>query len=164
VPQGGVISPLLLNVALHGLEHTLGISCTPRGTLRGGYALVCYADDLASFCPTQEEAIKAKDLLAQWLRRRGLGLAEANTHSRHLTEGFNFLGFNSRHYPAPQSSRSGYKLRIKPSRDSIQQIRRKLKALWQQHVGSPTVSLINAVNPLVRGWASGRDAVIRRNR
>jgi RNA-directed DNA polymerase len=153
VPQGGVISPLLLNVALHGMEHALGISYTSRGTLRGRYALVRYADDLAILCPTQEEAIEAKDLLAQWLRGRGLRLSEAKTHIRHLTEGFNFLGFNIRHYPAPQSSRSGYKLLIKPSRDSIQQIRRKLKTLWHQHVGSPTGALISAMNPLIRGWS-----------
>jgi RNA-directed DNA polymerase len=72
---------------------------------------------------------------------------------RHLTEGFDFLGFNIRHYPAPQSSRSGYKLLIKPSRSSIQQIRQKLKRLWRTHVGSPTVALINAMNPLIRGWS-----------
>jgi RNA-directed DNA polymerase len=53
VPQGGVISPLLLNVALHGMEHALGSSYTPRGTLHGTYALVRYADDLAILRPTQ---------------------------------------------------------------------------------------------------------------
>jgi RNA-directed DNA polymerase len=153
VPQGGVISPLLLNVALHGMEHALGISYTPRGTLRGTYALVRYADDLAVFCPTQEEAIEAKERLSQWLRTRGLRLSEAKTHIRHLTEGFNFLGFNIRHYPAPQSSRSGYKLLITPSEDSIQRIRRTLKGLWRMHVGLPTVALINALNPVIRGWS-----------
>jgi RNA-directed DNA polymerase len=45
VPQGGVISPLLLNVALHGMEQALGSYYTPRGTFRGTYALVRYADD-----------------------------------------------------------------------------------------------------------------------
>jgi hypothetical protein len=66
------------------------------------------ATRLAVFCPTQEEASEAKERLSQWLRTRGLQLSEAKTHIRHLTEGFNFLGFNIRHYPAPQSSRSGY--------------------------------------------------------
>jgi RNA-directed DNA polymerase len=152
-PQGGVISPLLLNVALHGMEHVLGSSYTPRGTLRGTYALVRYADDLAVLCPTKQAAIDAQHLLATWLGTRGLRLSEAKTHIRHLTEGFDFLGFNIRHYPAPQISRSGDKLLIKPSQGSIQQIRRKLKALWRQHVGSPTVALINAMNPLIRGWS-----------
>ena len=53
------------------------------------------------------QAIEAQHLLATWLRTRGLRLSEAKTHIRHLTEGFDFLGFNIRHYPAPQSSRSG---------------------------------------------------------
>jgi RNA-directed DNA polymerase len=47
VPQGGVISPVLLNVALHGMEHALGISYTPKGVRRGTYAVVRYADDRA---------------------------------------------------------------------------------------------------------------------
>jgi RNA-directed DNA polymerase len=154
VPQGGVISPLLLNVALHGMEQALGSRYTPGGVLRGTYALVRYADDLAVLCPTKQAAIDAKHRLATWLGTRGLRLSAAKTHIRHLTEGFDFLGFNIRHYPAPQSSRSGYKLLIKPSRGSIQQIQRKLKVLWQQHVGSPTVALINAMNPLIRGWGN----------
>jgi RNA-directed DNA polymerase len=80
-------------------------------------------------------------------------LSAQKTHIRHLTEGFDFLGFNIRHYPAPQSSRSGYKLLIKPSRSALQQMRQKLKGLWRTHVGSPTVALINAMNPLIRGWS-----------
>ena len=60
VPQGGVVSPLLLNVALHGMEQALGTSYTPKGVLRGTYALVRYADDLAVLCPTQEKAIEAQ--------------------------------------------------------------------------------------------------------
>jgi len=58
VPQGGGISPLLLNVALHGMEQALGISHTPKGVLRGTYAVVRYADDCAVFCPTQERRSK----------------------------------------------------------------------------------------------------------
>ncbi|ETW92266.1 MAG: hypothetical protein ETSY1_44405, partial [Candidatus Entotheonella factor] len=98
VPQGGVVSPLLLNVALHGMERALGISYTPRGWLQGTYALVRYADDFAVFCPTQEKAIEAQEILSQWLRVRGLRLSDEKTHIRHLREGFNFLAFNIRHY------------------------------------------------------------------
>ena len=80
--------------------------------------------------------------------------SEAKTHIRHLTEGFDFLGFHIRHYPAPNSSRSGYKLLITPSTGSITQMKRKLKGLWRRHVGSPTVALINAMNPVIRGWSN----------
>jgi RNA-directed DNA polymerase len=154
VPQGGVISPLLLNVALHGMEQALGIAYTPKGVRRGTYALVRYADDLVVFSPTYEQAVEAQRLLSTWLGTRGLRLSGEKTHIRHLREGFNFLGFNIRHYPTPHSSRSGYKLLIKPSPDSIMQIKRKLKGLWRKHVGSPTVALINEMNPVIRGWSN----------
>ena len=154
VPQGGVISPLLLNVALHGMEQALGTYYTPTGMLRGTYALVRYADDLAVLCPTQEKAIEAQAILSQWLGVRGLRLADDKTHIRHLRDGFNFLAFNIRHYPTPNSSRSGYKLLIKPSPEAIQEVKRKLKGLWRKHVGSPTIALINAMNPVIRGWSN----------
>jgi RNA-directed DNA polymerase len=154
VPQGGVISPLLLNVALHGMEQALGTSYTPKGVLRGTYAVVRYADDCAVFCPTQEKAIEAQHLLATWLETRGLRLSDEKTQIRHLQEGFNFLGFNIRHYATPNSSRSGYKLLIKPSADSLNQLKRKLKGLWCKHVGTTTVALINEMNPMIRGWSN----------
>lgn len=154
VPQGGVISPLLLNVALHGMEQALGTSYTPKGALRGISALVRYADDFAVFCPTQEMAIEAQGLLATWLEGRGLRLSDDKTHIRHLREGFNFLGFNIRHYSTPNSSRSGYKLLIKPRADSITGLKRKLKGLWRKHGGTTTVALINELNPVIRGWSN----------
>ena len=108
----------------------------------------------AVFCPSEEEAVKAKILLADWLETRGLQLSEEKTHIRHLTEGFEFLGFNVRLYRTPNSSRSGYKQLIKPSNESIRQIRQKLKGIWHKHLGSPTVALINEMNPVIRGWSN----------
>jgi RNA-directed DNA polymerase len=154
VPQGGVIRPLLLNVALHGMEQALGISYTPKGGRRGTYALVRDADDLVIFSPTHEKAVEAQHLLSTWLGTRGLRLSGEKTPIRHLREGCNVLGFNMRHYPTPNSSRSGYKLWIKPSPDSVMQIKRKLKGLWRKHGGSPAVALINAMHPLIRGWST----------
>ena len=153
-PQGGVISPLLLNVALHGMEHALGIVYNAKGQARGKYALVRYADDFAVFCPTREDAEHAKRIVADWLATRGLRLSERKTRIGHLTEGFQFLGFDIRHYPTPNSSRSGYKVLIKPSQESVQQIRNKLKGLWRKHLGSPTVALIKEMNPVIRGWSN----------
>ena len=81
VPQGGVISPLLLNVALHGMEQALGSYYTPRGTFRGTYALVRYADDVAIFCPTHAEAMVAKTLLATMARTTWVALVRSqNPH------------------------------------------------------------------------------------
>ncbi len=153
-PQGGVVSPLLLNIALHGMERALGIEYDARGRARGPYALVRFADDLAVFARSRKEAETAKRQLAKWLAEKGLSLSEEKTRIRHLSEGFNFLGFTIRHYPAPNSSRSGYKLLITPSRESIQRQRHKLKGLWRKHVGTPTAALIKEMNPVIRGWGN----------
>ena len=86
-------------------------------------------------CPTREKAIEAQEILSAWLRMRGLRLADEKTHIRHLRDGFNFLAFNIRHYPTPNSSRSGYKLLIKPSPEAIQEVgmvSHKLAELIQQ--------------------------------
>ena len=107
-----------------------------------------------SFVPRRKRRSKLKHLLATWLEARGLTLSDEKTHMRHLREGFKFLGFTIRHYPAPNSSRSGYKLLIKPSPDSVTQLKRKLKGLWRKHVGTPTVALINEMNPVIRGWSN----------
>src|SRR3954451_21660253 len=71
-PQGGVISPLLLNVALHGMEPALGVRYDPRGRVAGTRAVVRYADDFVGFCESQEDALHVKDqLLPPWLAERG---------------------------------------------------------------------------------------------
>jgi RNA-directed DNA polymerase len=78
---------------------------------------VRYADDFVVFCETEEDALDVRDrVLPAWLAERGLSLSEEKTRIVHLSEGFDFLGFNVRHYPCPQTSRSGYKLRITPSK------------------------------------------------
>ena len=136
------------------MEQALGTYYTPKGVLRGTYALVRYADDLAVLCPTREKAVEAQEILNQWLSARGLRLSDEKTHIRHLRDGFNFLAFNIRHYPAPNSSRSGSKLLIKPSPKAIQDVKRKLKGIWRKHVGSPTVALIKEMNPVIRGWSN----------
>ena len=126
-PQGGIISPLLLNIALHGMEQALGCKYTSQGVCLGKVAIVRYADDFAVFCPSEEEAMKAKIQLADWLKTRGLQLSEEKTHIRHLSEGFDFLGFNVRLYRTPNSSKSGYKQLIKPSNESVREIRQNSK-------------------------------------
>ena len=92
-PQGGVISPLLANIAMHGMEEALGIKHRKRGDLDSTRALVRYADDFCVFCETQEDAQAVQDILADWLSKRGLALSPEKTKIVHLTEGFNFLGF-----------------------------------------------------------------------
>ena len=102
-PQGGVMSPLLLNIALHGLEEAAGVRY--RGgirarTMREGYpALTRYADDLVVCCHSRQQAEQVKARLAGWLEPRGLAFDRAQTRIVPLSEGFDFLGLNLRRYP-----------------------------------------------------------------
>ncbi|GHO42239.1 group II intron reverse transcriptase/maturase [Ktedonospora formicarum] len=153
-PQGGVVSPLLLNVALHGMEAALGIKYNCRGELIGKRAVVRYADDFVCFCETREDAKRAQSILTDWLKERGLTLSEEKTRIVHLTEGFDFLGFNVRLYPTPHTSRTGWKLLIKPSKGSVQQVRKKLKNLWEKAQGTNVQAVVGKLNPVIRGWAN----------
>src|SRR5438270_9951420 len=105
-PQGGVASPLLANIALHGMEEAIGVKYDYRGQLIGKRAIVRYADDFVCFCETREDAERVQGILTEWLKERGLTLSAEKTRIVHLTEGFDFLVFNIRHYPAPQTSRT----------------------------------------------------------
>jgi RNA-directed DNA polymerase len=153
-PQGGVISPLLANIALHGMEEAIGVEYDCRGYLTGKRAVVRYADDFVCFCETKEDAEQVQKILTEWLKERGLMLSEEKTRIVHLREGFDFLGFNIRHYPAPKTSRTGWKLLIKPSRESVQKLRTKLKALWEQAHGNNVQTVLKKLNPVIRGWAT----------
>src|SRR6266851_593752 len=153
-PQGGVASPLLANIALHGMEEAIGVTYDHRGQLIGRRAIVRYADDFVCFCETREDAEQVQQILIEWLKERGLTLSEEKTRIVHLTEGFDFLGFNIRHYPAPQTSRTGWKLLIKPSKESIQDVQKKLKELWRKVQGTNAQTVVGQLNPVIRGWAN----------
>src|SRR5712692_8054700 len=153
-PQGGVVSPLLANIALHGMEEAIGVKYDYRGQLIGKRAVVRYADDFVCFCETREDAERVQGILTEWLKERGLTLSEEKTRIVHLTEGFDFLGFNIRHYPAPKTSRTGWKLLIKPSKESVQEMRTKLKTLWEKAHGTNVQSVLGQLNPVIRGWAN----------
>ena len=115
-PQGGVISPLLLNIAMHGLEEAAGVRYINSGrhagqTKAGSPVLVRYADDLVALCHTQWQAEQVKVKLAEWLAPRGLIFNEDKTRIVHVgRSGFDFLGFNVRRYHG--------KLLIKPIQGS----------------------------------------------
>lgn len=152
--QGAVISPLLLNVALHGLEAALDVCHDKRGQIRSPRAVVRYADDLVVFCESKEDAEEVVDILQDWLAERGLRLSAEKTRIVHLTDGFDFLGFTIRHYPAPQTSRTGYKLLITPSKASVHTLRKRLRGIWRNLRGKPVSALLHTLNPVIRGWAN----------
>jgi RNA-directed DNA polymerase len=153
-PQGGVISPLLMNIALHGMESALGVRYDGRGRIRGSRALVRYADDWVAFCESEEDAQAARREAQEWLLERGLRLSEEKTRIVHLSEGFDFLGFNVRHYPAPTTARSGYKLLIKPSKESVRKFKERMRGEWMALKGHNVMTVLKRLNPIVRGWAN----------
>src|SRR5215213_10212285 len=96
-PQGGVISPVLMNVALHGMEEAAGVRYIPTGTNAGtarpgSPVLIRYADDLLALCHSREQAEQVKARLAAWLAPRGLVFNEDKTAIVHLDDGVDFLG------------------------------------------------------------------------
>jgi RNA-directed DNA polymerase len=160
-PQGGVISPLLLNVALHGMEAALGVIHDKQGQIRGKRAVVRYADDFVVFCETREDAFLVKEkILPEWLAERGLSLSEEKTRIVHLTEGFDFLGFNIRHYANPRTSRSGFKLLIKPSKKAVLGKTRELRDEWLALKGHSIKAVLWKLNPIIRGWADYNRKVV----
>jgi RNA-directed DNA polymerase len=159
-PQGGVVSPILMNVALHGMEAALTEMRYSQkfrrmvryGTVKRGF--VRYADDFVVLCETREDAEKCRGILDRWLEPRGLRLSEEKTRIVHITEGFDFLGFNIRRYPAPKTTRSGFKLIIKPSKASVTKLRRRLRAEWRALRGHRPHDVVTRLNPIIRGWAN----------
>jgi RNA-directed DNA polymerase len=150
-PQGGVISPLLMNVALHSLEEAAGVryrrtGATAGATIPGAPVLVRYADDFAVCCQSQRQAERVKAQLAEWLEPRGLTLNEDKTRIVHLSEGFDFLGFNLRRY--------GTKLLIKPSKPAIRRIRKRLAVEMRALRGSNAAAVLAKLNPIIRGWVA----------
>ncbi|OUL35141.1 group II intron reverse transcriptase/maturase [Nostoc sp. T09] len=152
-PQGGIISPLLANIALHGLEKALGIKHNNRGELTGKRAIVRYADDFVVFCETKEDAEKSVTILNKWMKDRGLALSDEKTKIVHLTQGFDFLGFNVRQYPV-SNTLTGFKLLIKPSKQTMQNVRNKIRYVWLENKSQSVDYLVDKLNPIIRGIAN----------
>jgi RNA-directed DNA polymerase len=151
-PQGGVISPLIFNIALHGMEEAAGTAYRwnpyreSEETVPGTPVLVRYADDFVALCDTREQAEQVKSRLTPWLASRGLAFNEDKTRVVHLDEGFDFLGFNVRRY--------GAKLLIKPSTGAVKRIRKRLSDEMLALRGANASAVIRTLNPIVRGWSA----------
>jgi RNA-directed DNA polymerase len=150
-PQGGVISPCLLNVVLHGMEDAAGVRYLRSGTdaahtAAGSPVLVRYADDLVVLCHSRHQAEQAKARLAAWLAPRGLAFNEDKTRIVALEEGFDFLGFTVRRYRG--------KLLIKPAKAAVRRIRERLRTEMRSLRGTNAQAVIARLNPVVRGWSA----------
>ncbi len=155
-PQGGIISPLLMNIALHGMEKALGIRYRRDGEKwfnRGPRSFVRYADDFVILTQSEEDAQRAKQEISDWLASRGLTLSEEKTQIVHMRKGFDFLGFHIRHYPVT-TTKTGYKLLIKPSKKAVETLIRRLRHEWKALRGHNIKAVIRRLTPILRGWAN----------
>jgi RNA-directed DNA polymerase len=152
VPQGGVISPLLMNVALHGMETAAGVryqttAASAGRVMRNSPVMVRYADDLVVMCASREQAEQVKARLVTWLAPRGLSFNEDKTRIVSLeNEGFDFLGFSVRRHDG--------KLLIKPSKAAMRRIRERLTVEMRSLRGANSAAVIHRLNPIIRGWAA----------
>jgi RNA-directed DNA polymerase len=142
-----VVSPVLLNVALHGMETAAGVRYLTNGFIRvDSPALIRYADDFVVHCHSRQDALEIKARLAAWLTPRGLAFNEDKTRVVCLKDGFDFLGFNVRRYRS--------KPLIRPSAAAVRRIRERLRTeLWSLR-GLNARAVIRRLNPVIRGWAA----------
>jgi RNA-directed DNA polymerase len=172
-PQGGVISPLLANIALHGMETDLKVRLfedlkqhfkqkNRKGTREVVFAslsIIRYADDFVVIHESLDIVMKAKQCIEEWLRSVGLDLKPEKTRIVHTMRsldghppGFDFLGFNVRHYVL--KSGRGRKLLIKPAKKGTQRHRDNLADLLRKLRGTTQEQVIRALNPRIRGWCN----------
>ena len=173
IAQGGVLSPLLMNVALHGMEAVV-TEGTANGHARELPLLVRYADDFVILHPDLNELQRAVRRLRQWLARMGLHLHADKTRFTHTLApyqgqvGFDFLGFHIRQEPIGSSpARSApreYALRgktiIAPSQQASKRHLAAIDQRLQQLQTAPQARVIAELNPLIVGWAAYYNGVV----
>ncbi|MFA7175431.1 MAG: group II intron reverse transcriptase/maturase, partial [Kiritimatiellia bacterium] len=148
-PQGGIISPVLANMTLDGMERRLAErfgAKKSRKADRNKVNLIRYADDFVITGATKEVLEEAKSVIEEFLKERGLSLSPEKTKITHIEEGFDFLGWNVRRYDG--------KLLIKPAKKNVQTFLRKIRATIKEAKTEKQETVITRLNPIIRGWAN----------
>ncbi|MEN8443756.1 MAG: reverse transcriptase domain-containing protein, partial [Cyanobacteria bacterium J06555_13] len=155
--QGSVISPLLANVALHGME--VDLQQAFKGNQRP--MLIRYADDLLVLHKDLRVVQASQQFLSAWLRGMGLELKPCKTRITHTLVpheeqvGFDFLGYEVRQYPVGKThSKQGFKTIIKPSREAKIRHSHRIREVIRAHKAAAQAVLIDRLNPIIRGWAN----------
>ena len=149
-PQGGIISPMLANVALTCLDEEILAKYGRRYTSQPSQnPMVRYADDFVVVARSQDEAERIKSHIKRLLKdKAGLNLSDEKTRITEISKGFDFLGFNLRRYGRQD------KLLIKPSKDNILKVNQKLKDIFHEHSDDTPNLLIRRLNQITRGWGN----------
>ena len=179
-PQGGVISPLLANIALHGMEERVKQYVEALAMLSpGGFklnknqrrdtlSLIRYADDFVIIHEDLNVVKKCQEIIAEWLCDMGLELKPSKTKLTHTlikiddNVGFEFLGFHVRQYEVgnycsantSQGIPLGFKTLITPSNTKVKTHLAKIAEVIDSHKTSSQAALISKLNPIIRGWSN----------
>jgi RNA-directed DNA polymerase len=158
-PQGGIISPVIANMTLDGLEAAVYSSVGPTKRARDKFKInvVRYADDFV-VTGISKEILEYNVLPAvrQFMAIRGLELSEEKTRITHIAEGFDFLGQNVRKYDG--------KLLIKPANKSVKTLLDKVREIIKTNKSATQTNLILQLNPVIRGWAMYHRHVVSKSR
>lgn len=163
-PQGGIISPCLANATLNGLETQLKRHLAQKlGVMKARkikVQCVRYADDFVVTAASKELLEEeVKPWVEQFLSVRGVALSKEKTHTVHIHQGFDFLGWNFRKY-VPKSPYRNAKLLIKPSKKNVSAFYRKVGEIIKNSGALTQDALIGQLNPVLKGWAQYHSPVV----
>ena len=169
-PQGGVISPLLANIALHGMEERIKQYADTLPTRNGhgkrdnrrNLNLIRYADDFVILHEDISVVQRCKEIISEWLQGMGLELKPSKTRLTHTLKryeeeepGFDFLGFTIQQFPVGKyHSKQGFKTIITPSKQKQKVHYDQIARVIEAHKAAPQSALISNLNPIIRGWAN----------
>ncbi|HAA27035.1 MAG TPA: group II intron reverse transcriptase/maturase [Cyanobacteria bacterium UBA8553] len=167
-PQGGVISPLLANIALQGLEQHVRTASGIKPNKQTELGVVRYADDFVILHKDIEVIRASITAVNNYLASVGLELHPNKTRIAHTLNkyeeeepGFNFLGFNIRQYPVGKNhSKQGFKTLIKPQKEEVQAHHQKLADIIKEMAAMPQQAIITRLNPVIRGWSNYYSGVV----
>ncbi len=147
-PQGGIISPALMNLVLDGLEQELRDRfCSNSNKPASGVNFVRYADDFIVTARSRDLLEnQVRPFVEQFMNTRGLELSTEKTYITHIDNGFDFLGQNIRKYNG--------KLLIKPARKNVRAFLTKIRCIIKENQTVTAGDLISRLNPVIRGWAN----------
>ncbi|MTJ50672.1 reverse transcriptase domain-containing protein [Dolichospermum sp. UHCC 0259] len=177
-PQGGILSPLLANIALHGLEtvvkdyvENLTFKKLSRMEKRRSIGVIRYADDFVLLHENKSVISGCMAVISEWLAGIGLQLKPSKTRVAHTLEpnksedgiaGFDFLGHHIQQFPRGKyrsdednhGRKLGFDTLITPSKKAIKTHQQEIAGIIKLHRLSPQSALIKDLNPVIRGWSA----------
>ena len=181
-PQGGVISPLLANIALHRMEcrikeYVCSLTYLDKNKKNrmDSVSLIRYADDFVILHKDLTVVQGCQKIISDWLKDMGLELKPSKTRLAHTLNpvehekpGFNFLGFNIRQFSVgkyrsgktPQGKLLGFKTIITPSKEKVKVHYDKIADVISRHKAMSQTILIQHLNPIIRGWSNYYSTVV----